>query len=81
MYERCEILVQEPRCYLLLEQGRLSYGWLRVAISDGGRAIGRAKKEGRNSYGGFGMFSAVSRPSRRAREIVERCCSCTLHLT
>ena len=43
--------------------------------------MGKAKKEGRNSYGGFGIVSTVSRPSRRARETVERCCSCTRHST
>ena len=35
-----------------MEQGRPSYGWRRVAISDGGQAIGRAKTEGRNSNRG-----------------------------
>ena len=48
----CELPVQEPRCNLQLEQGRPSYGLQRVAITDGSWAIGRAKKEGRNSYGG-----------------------------
>ena len=81
MCERCELPEQELRCDLRSEQGRPSYGWRRVAISDGGRAIGRAKKEGRNSYGGFGIVSTVSCPSRRARETVERCCSCTRHST
>ena len=42
--ERCELPVQEPCCNLRSEQGRPSYGWRRVAISNGGRAIGRAKK-------------------------------------
>ena len=27
-------------------------GWRRVGISDGGQAIGRVKKEGRNIYWG-----------------------------
>ena len=51
MCERCELPVQEPRCDLQLEKGWQSYGWRRGAISDGGWSIGRAKKEGRNSYG------------------------------
>ena len=79
--ERCELPVQEPRCNLRSEQGQPSYGWRRVAISYGGRAIGRAKKEGRNSYGGFGIVSTVSRLSQQAREMVEPCCSCTRHST
>ena len=73
--------MREPCCDLQSEQGRPIYGWRRVAISDGGRAIGRAKKEGRNSYGGVGIFSTVSCPSRRAREMVKWCCSCTRHST
>ena len=32
--------------------GRLSYGWRCVEILNGGLAIGRTKKEGRNSYRG-----------------------------
>ena len=52
MCERCELPVQEPRYDLQLEQGRPSYGWRRVEILDSGRAIRRAKKEGRKSYGG-----------------------------
>ena len=35
-----------------MEQGRPSYGWRCVELLNGGRAIGRAKKEGINSYGG-----------------------------
>ena len=50
--KRCELLVREPHCDLRLEQGRPSYGWRQVAISDGGQAIGRVKKEGRNIYWG-----------------------------
>ena len=47
-----------------------------------GRVIGRAKKLGRNSYGGFGIGSTVSPPtSIWVRETVKRCCSCTRHLT
>ena len=79
--KRCELPVQEPRCDLRLEQVRSSYSWRGVVISDGGRAIGRAKKEGTNSYGGFSTVSTVSPPSRRARETVERGCSCTWHST
>ena len=41
-----------PRCDIRSEQGRPSYGWRRVEILDGSRAIGRAKTEGRNSYRG-----------------------------
>ena len=81
MCGRCELLVQEPRCDIRSEQRRPRYGWRRVDIIDGGRAIRRAKKEGRNSYGGFGNVYTVSRPSRRAREMVERCCMGTRHLT
>ena len=51
MCELCELPVRDPHCDILLEQGRPSYGCQRVEIIDGGRAIRRAKKEGRNSYG------------------------------
>ena len=44
--------MKDPRCDLQSEQERPSYGWQRVELLDGGRAIERAKKEGRNSYGG-----------------------------
>ena len=81
MCERCELPVREPRCNHRSEQGRPSYGWRRVAISDGGQAIRRTKKEGRNSYGKFGIVSTVIRPSQWAREMVKRCCSCTRHST
>ena len=50
--ERCDLPVIEPHCNLLLEQGWPSYGWRRVGLSDGGRVIGRAKKEGINFYMG-----------------------------
>ena len=73
--------MQKLRCNLLLEKGRPRYGWQRVTISNGGRAIGRAKKEWKNVYGGFGISSMVSRPSQRAHEMVYRCCSCTWHST
>ena len=80
--KRCKLLVRDPRCNLRLDQGRPSYGWQRVGLSDDGRVIGRAKKEGRNSYEGFGIGSTVSCPySRRVCELVERCCSCTRHST
>ena len=36
-----------------------------VELSDGGRVIGGAKKEGKNSYGGVGICSMVSFPSSR----------------
>ena len=51
MCERCELPVQEPICDLQLEQGWPSYGWRRDEIDEGGWSIGRAKKEGINSYG------------------------------
>ena len=44
--------MQETRCNIRSEQGRPGYGWRCVEILNGGRAIGRAKKEGRNSFGG-----------------------------
>ena len=50
MCEQCELLVREPCCGLQLDQGRLSYGWRLVGLPDSGWFIGRAKKEGRNSY-------------------------------
>ena len=79
--EQCELSVQEPRCDLRSEQGRTSYGWRRVEILDGSRAIGRAKKGGRNSYGEFGTGSTLSCSSRRVQELVEWCCSCTQNST
>ena len=62
--ERCELPVSEPCCNLRSEQGQTSYGWRRVAISDSGRAIGRAKTEGRNSYGGvrYSFYGKLSKP-------------------
>ena len=44
-----QLLVQEPCFDLRSDQGRPSYGRRRAEIIEGGRAIGRAKKEGRNS--------------------------------
>ena len=41
----------------------------------------RAKEEGRNSYGGFSTSSTVSQPSQQARDMGERCCSCTRNST
>ena len=80
--ERCELLVRDPCCDLRSDQGQPSYGSRCVRLSDGGRFIGRAKKEGKNSYGGFGISSTVIRLSvRRVRKLVERCCSCTWHST
>ena len=70
---RCEILVKYPRCDLQLEQGRPRYGWRRVGSTNGGRVIERAKTEGRNSYGGVGIGSTVSRLSvRQIHDLVER---------
>ena len=61
----CEILVREPRCDLRSEQGRPSYVWRRAAIIDGGRAIRRAKQEGRNSYGGvwYSFYGKSPKPT------------------
>ena len=53
MCEWCELPLQYPRCDLQLEQRWPSYGWRRAQLIDGGQAIERAKKEGRNFYGGF----------------------------
>ena len=73
----CDLPVKEPCCNLLLGQGRPSYGWRRTGLLNSSRFIGRAKTDGLNSYGGFGICSTVSRPSsRRVRKPVERCCSC-----
>ena len=66
MCKWCEILVREPRCNIRLEQGRPSYGWQRFEIIDGGRAIGRAKKEGRNSYGGVWYWFYNKSPNKQA---------------
>ena len=65
MCKRCELPVQDPRCDLRSEQGRPSYSWRRVAISDGARALGRAKKEGRNSYWGvwYSFYGKSSKPT------------------
>ena len=63
--EQCEISVQDPRYNLRSEQGQPSYGWRCVKIIDGGQAIGRAKKEGRNSYGGvwYQFYGKLLRPT------------------
>ena len=72
--------MKDPYCNIRSDQGRPSYVWWRVGISDGGQVIGRAKMEGRNSYGGFSIGSTESRQySRRVSEPVERCCSCIWH--
>ena len=63
--KRCELPVKNPHYGFLSEQGRPSYGCQRVGLTDGDRFIGRAKMEGRNFYGGFGISSTVSRPSVR----------------
>ena len=39
------------------------------------------KRKGETPTGEFGTGSTVSRSSRRAQEMVERCCSCTRHST
>ena len=51
--ERCEILLIHPLYDLRTDQGRPSYGWRHVGISDNSRINRRAKMEGRNSYGGL----------------------------
>ena len=80
--DQCEILVRDPCCDLRSDQGQPSYGLRRVRLSDGGRFIRRAKKEGENSYGGFGISSTVIRLSvTRFRKLFESCCSCTWHST
>ena len=75
MCERCELPVQEPCCNLRSDQGWPIYGWRCVAISDGGRAIGRAKKEGRNSYGGvyYSFYGESPNPTgpRDCREVLQ----------
>ena len=82
MYKRWELLVREPRCDTRSEQGRLSYGWQRVGLPNGGRFIRRAKKEGRNSNWGVWYRLYVScLSSIWVREPVERFCSYTRHLT
>ena len=65
MCEWCEITVREPCCDLLSEKGRPGYGWWHVKIIDDGRAIGRAKKEGRNSYGGvwYKFYGKLLKPT------------------
>ena len=76
MCEWCEILVREPCCDLRLEQRRLSYGCQRVEILDGSRVVGRVKKEGRNSYGGFwymflGKFPIMHTGPRAGRVVLQ----------
>ena len=57
--------MQEPCCNRRSEQGRPSYGWRRVKIIDGGQAIGRTKKEGRNSYVGvwYKFYGKLLKPT------------------
>ena len=50
--------------------------YLTAAGPSGGR-----KRKGETPTGDFGIGSTVGRPSRRVREMVERCCSCTRHST
>ena len=54
-----------------------------AACSDQRRRPGHreGKKVREKLLRGSGIVSTVSRSSRRARETVERCCSCTRHLT
>ena len=50
-------------------------------LMEAGPSRGRKNKE-ETPTEGFGIFSMVSRPSsRQVREPIERCCSCTRHLT
>ena len=52
-------------------------GYPTPAGTSGGR-----KRKGETPNEGFGIGSTVSRPtSRRVRELVKRCCSCTRHST
>ena len=70
--------MREHEYDLQTDKGWPRYGWRYVGLPDGGPFIGRAKKEGRNSYWVFGKRSLVSCQSiRRVRELVQRCCSCT----
>ena len=63
-----------------IRDGRaMAGGVLRLATAAG--PSGGQKRKGETLMGGFGIVSTVSRPSRRARETVERCCSCTRHST
>ena len=54
-------------------------GVLRSATA--ARPSGGQNRKGETPTGDFGIVSTVSCPSRRAREMVERCCSCTQHST
>ena len=54
-------------------------GVLRSATAAG--PSGGQKRKGETPTGEFGIVSTVSRTIRRAREMVERCCSCTRHST
>ena len=51
---RCDPLKRRP-----------SYGWRRVRLLDGSRAIGREKKEGRNYYGGVWYRFYISLPNKQ----------------
>ena len=55
-------------------------GGVLILLTAAGPSGGQKSKV-ETTTGGFGTSSTVSRPSRRAREIVERCCSCTRHST
>ena len=80
--KQCELLTRESRCNIRSDQGWPNYGWRCVELPNGGRFIGLAQMEGRNSYRGFGIGSTVSHPSvRQVRKLVDRCCSYTRHLT
>ena len=43
--------------------------------------LGGRKRKGETPMEEFGIVSMVCRPSRRAQDTVERCCSCTRHST
>ena len=49
--------------------------------STAARPSGGRKSKGETPTGEFGTGSTVSRSSRRVRKLVEKCCSCTRHLT
>ena len=76
--DQCKLLVREPCCGLLSEQGWMSYCWRRSGLPGSGWVIRRSKMDGINSHREFGISSTVSRPSVRwVRELVEWCCRCT----
>ena len=63
-----------------IRDGRAMFGGVSRYSTAAGPSGGQ-KSNGETSTGEFGTGSTVNHSSRRVRDLVERCCSCTRHST